>query len=260
MRHAAAGCIVILCLAILSAGLAFTQTPSSEAIPAATVSAADVSLVYVGTSKGVYLYHAAANGQLTLVSGSPFKVAGTIAGSNGKYMISLGTAYMHSYSVASNGAIQRQVSQIDTQKYLTSSDDGCGTTAGAMFDHTGHYIYAPIGIGECAALQSYKISSAGSLAFIGSTNYPYPGGGTSYPPPSPPAITPNELFAYPDTPSGDSPRSPMYLSAKATARFSMAFKPTSVASSPTRSTNSPTNALTADPTGHLAFRCKMKAH
>ena len=59
-----------------SRGTSVTQTLSSEVGPAAIVSAA-VAHVYVGTTKGVYLYHAAANGQLTLVSGSPFKLAGT---------------------------------------------------------------------------------------------------------------------------------------------------------------------------------------
>ena len=138
MRHAAAGCMLTFCLTVLPAGPAFTQNPSSEASPAATVSRRR-GLCLRRHHKGVYLYNAAANGKLTLVSGSPFKVAGTIAGSNGKYMITLGT-YLHAFlSVASNGAIQRQVSQIDTQKYLTSSGDGCGTTAGAVFDHTGLY-------------------------------------------------------------------------------------------------------------------------
>jgi hypothetical protein len=203
MTHAIRTRLFTLCLAILPAGIVFAQTQSSEAVPAATTPASAVAYVYVGTSKGVYLYDAASNGKLTLVSGSPFKTAGTATASNGKYFITVGTAYMHSYSVASNGAVKGQVSQIDTQNYLSSSGDGCGTTAGAVFDHTGLYIYAPIGIGECAALQSYKISSTGSLAFIGSTNYPYTQGETRYPGPNPPAVAANEFFAYTGVPSGD---------------------------------------------------------
>jgi hypothetical protein len=255
MSHAAAGCILTFCLAILSTEPGFTQDQSSEASPAATVSAADVGDVYVGTTKGVYLYHAATNGQLTLVSGSPFTVAGRIAGSNGNYMISLGTAYMHSYSVASNGAIQRQVSQIDTQNYLTSSGNGCGTTAGAAFDHTGLYIYAPIGTGACAALQSYKISGAGSLAFIGSTNYPYAEGGTSYPPPSPPAVAANELFAYTGTPSGacNEDTNVFERQTNGALQFDFYADVNGIVPQPGYEEYVNLTALAADPTGHLAM-------
>ncbi len=79
MRHAAAGCMLTLCLAVLPAGPAFSQNASSAVSSAATAAASDVAHVYVGTHKGVYLYHAASNGKLTLVSGSAFKITGTIA-------------------------------------------------------------------------------------------------------------------------------------------------------------------------------------
>ena len=72
MTHLATTRILTFCLAVLSAGPAFNQTWSPQAAPATTVSAADVANVYVGTSNGIVLYHAAANGKLTLVPGSPF--------------------------------------------------------------------------------------------------------------------------------------------------------------------------------------------
>lgn len=179
----------IFCLAAFSA-TCFAQTPATSSAP--------VAYVYVGASKGVYLYNSAANGSLTLVSGSPFSVAGSVVGSNGKYFVSLGTSYMHSYSLASNGGIKSQVSQIDT---LTQSGSGCGVTAGALFDHIGQDIYAMIGnIGSegCgASIQSYKISSAGALSFIASTAYNYYGADTL------PAITGNDDFAYNGSYVGD---------------------------------------------------------
>jgi hypothetical protein len=126
--------------------------------------------VYVGTTKGVYLYNAASNGSLSLVSGSPFSVAGNAVGSNGKYFVSLGTAYLHSYPVASNGAIKGQVSQINTQSY---SGSACGATYGGIFDHTGQNVYVQrnSGSAECSALQSFKISNTGAVTFLGATEF-----------------------------------------------------------------------------------------
>jgi hypothetical protein len=104
---------LIFCLAVLSAGPAFSQTSSEKAI--SNTAAAPVAYVYVGTSKGVDLYDAASNGKLTLVKGSPFQTSGLAIGSNGKYFISLGTDFIHSYAVTSSGAIGKQVSTINTQ-------------------------------------------------------------------------------------------------------------------------------------------------
>ena len=126
-----------LLLAALSPSTAFPQT-APDVTSAATPAAAQAAYVYVGTAKGVYLYNSASNGSLSLVSGSPFSVAGNAVGSNGKYFVSLGTAYLHSYPVASNGAIDGQASQIDTQSYLRGD---CGTTYGGLFDHTGQTVY-----------------------------------------------------------------------------------------------------------------------
>ena len=96
-----------LCLAALCPATAFPQV-DSDVSSAATPAAAPVAYVYVGTTNGVYLYNAASNGSLSLVSGSPFPITGSTVGSNGKYFVSLGTAYLRSYPVASNGAIKGQ--------------------------------------------------------------------------------------------------------------------------------------------------------
>ena len=156
MTHVVRTRILTLCLAVLPAGPAFTQTSSPQAAPATSVSAADVANIYVGTLKGVYLYHAALNGKLTLVSGSPFKTTGLAIGSNGKSFITLGTDFVHSYAVASNGAIGQQTSEINTQNYTGSE---CGFTIGATLDHTGQNLYVELNPytlppGVCVAYQT----------------------------------------------------------------------------------------------------------
>jgi Bacterial Ig domain len=195
MRHAAAGTILTLSLAILSAGPAFTQIQSSEANAAATVSAADVAHVYVGTATGVYLYDAAANGKLTLVSGSPFKTTGVAMVSTGKYFITVGTHYAHSYAVASNGAIGEQMSQINTQNY-TGSD--CGSPTAAILDRTGQNLYVQLNqteaAGVCVAYQTFDVAQAsGALTFHGAAVHDtdFYGQGLGF------AITGNNQFAYP---------------------------------------------------------------
>jgi hypothetical protein len=200
MTHAVRSCIFTLCLAVLSAGPAFTQASSSEAAPATTVSAADVANVYVGTSNGVLLYHAASNGKLTLVSGSPFSIAGSAVGSNRKYFVSLDPGNLYSYPVLSNGAIGPQAFQINTQDYALG--DNCLSTTGADFDHSGQKLYVQLagasntfGTHYCNLLQSFEIASnTGSFTFLGSTS----NGGFTEPadPASPLATISNDAYAY----------------------------------------------------------------
>ena len=123
--------------------------------------------VYVGTSKGVNLYDVASNGKLTLIPGSPFKVTGTAAASNGKYFITLGTQSLHSYPVAANGALKAQVSQINTASYAGGN---CEAPSGASLDLTGQNVYVLMspsaGDGSCTAYQSYSLGNTnGALAF-----------------------------------------------------------------------------------------------
>jgi hypothetical protein len=194
MTHSVRNRILPVCLAVLPAGIAFTQNPSSEASPAATVSPSAVAYVYVGSSKGVYLYDAASNGKLTVVSGSPFKTAGMAIGSNGKYFITVGTDYVHSYAIASKGAIGEQKSQINTQDY-TGSD--CGIPSAAILDRTGQNLYVQLNqtetVGVCIAYQTFDIAKAsGALTFHGAavhdTDFYKQGLGF--------AITGNNQFAY----------------------------------------------------------------
>jgi hypothetical protein len=162
-----------LCLAALFPPSAFPQ-PSSDISSAATPAAAQAAYVYVGTSKGVYLYNAASNGSLSLASGSPFSVAGNAIGSNGKYFLSLGTHYLHSYPVAANGALKGQASQINTALY---PDASCSIVYGGTIDRTGTEAYVLFDwlgsiYDSCDALQTYKINpTTGAFTFAGATDF-----------------------------------------------------------------------------------------
>jgi hypothetical protein len=163
-----------LSFALLSTGIAVAQI-STDSTAAVSPTTARVSDVYVGTAKGVYLYHAGANGGLSLVSGSPYPIGGTAIGSNRSYFFSQGLDNLHVYPVASSGAIQGQVSQVDTRIHSGSE---CGTAKGAVLDHTGHDVYVqlygdPTGgdQGSCAALQSYEVSDTAALSFLGATQF-----------------------------------------------------------------------------------------
>jgi hypothetical protein len=80
-----------------------------------TVTASAQAVVYVQTYRGVDVFNATSTGALTLVDGLPFSISGQMEGINGKYLISVGTTYLHTYSIASNGAVGRMVSQVTSQ-------------------------------------------------------------------------------------------------------------------------------------------------
>jgi len=197
MNHPCKTVSLIAFVALLSAGPTFTQTPSTEATPEAKA-AAPVAYVYVQTLKGVNLYDAAANGKLTLVKGSPFETVGEMVGSNGKYLITLGTYDVHSYAVESNGAIGKQVSVVDTQDYPGGQcgiDDPIGGpsgTAGAVLDHAGQNLYVSLADADCSSYITLKIAKdTGKLTFNGDTL-----GGADPAWYGAPTITANDKFAY----------------------------------------------------------------
>src|ERR1700722_4380490 len=165
---------------VLSSAIAFAASP--------------VALVYVPTSNGINVYDASSAGKLTEIASSPFKnTSGLFIGTNGKFVITLGTDYVHSYEVSSTGAIGKKVSEINTQSY---SGSVCGTTDGAVLDHSGAYVYVLLNVsygaggGEpvCNAIQTIQISSTGILSFKGS--YTYPDGEAGFP-----VVAGNDKFA-----------------------------------------------------------------
>lgn len=161
----------------LAASLALVSTLA--VVPRAkaqTSSAAPVANVYVQTSNGVNVYNAASNGRLTLVAGSPFKITGQMAGAMGNHLVSLDNDNIHVYGLASNGAVEGQVGEADTQNFSGSQ---CGTVSFSAFDRTGQDLYVGVSGAEnqnlgtqCIAIQSYKISSAGMPTYFG-TITPY---------------------------------------------------------------------------------------
>ena len=167
----------------------------AQAVTQAVAAPAPVAYVYVATSKGINLYNAASNGKLTLVSGSPFKTTGLMIGSNQKFFITLGINWVRSYPVKANGAIGAQVSQINTQNY---SGRDCGTTNGAVLDHSGQDVYVllnvpPDGNNVCDAYQTFKIATtSGQLTFNRATAQD----NTSPPVRNLPTFLANNKFAY----------------------------------------------------------------
>jgi hypothetical protein len=146
----------------------------------------------------VVVYSAASNGSLTKVAGSPFKTSGLLAGSTGYAFYSVGTDYIHTYQLKSNGAIGSQTSQIDTQSY-PGGDCGPATPGAAgVLDHSGKYLYNFLSaFGTCSVYQTYKIETNHALGFDGFTRIDTENGG-----PNPDstsmiqAILGNEKYAY----------------------------------------------------------------
>jgi len=135
--------------------------------PSSIKQSSPVAYVYVQTSNGTVLYDASSSGKLTLVAGSPFNTSGDLIGSNGTYLITFGIHDLHTYKVAANGALGPQTSQFDTQSYAGGQ---CGTTSGAVLDHSGQDVYvslkgAPAGDGNdlCDALQTSSLSSSSGM-------------------------------------------------------------------------------------------------
>lgn len=123
--------------------------------------------VYIQTPKGVSAYTSSA-GQLSLVSGSPFKTSGQLAGVTGQYLISMGTDYIHTYPLATTGALGSEVSSTDTQSYDGSE---CGTVnygQGGVLNNGVFYVQLfDDGVGNCSDWQSYQMSANGTFAFAG---------------------------------------------------------------------------------------------
>jgi len=179
-----------VCLGILTPLSALAQTKTS--IETAKATPSPVAYVYVQSSSGVEAYSAASNGKLTKISGSPFQTTGAIAGSTGSIFYTIGTDYIHSYAVASDGGIKAQVSEINSQKY---SGAACGTVpdgAGGVLDHSGKYFYLQLSKpAGCDVFQTYTIGKDGALTF---NNWTELAGDLG--PIYVPTILGNEAFAY----------------------------------------------------------------
>jgi hypothetical protein len=192
MTHRSRGFGLAATLVLVSA-VAFVPQASAQS----TLStAAHVYIQIQGPEGTVYGFNASSTGQLSAISGSPFKPAGAIVGGTPTKFLTLGQNLIHSYGTASNGAIGSQLAQEPVLDYAGSRCGG-GTSAqdGAQLDHTGRYIYVMLeyGAGGCAAYQSYIINSDGSFEFDGDTELDWGPGGFDA---GLPSILGDESYAY----------------------------------------------------------------
>ena len=193
MTHSVRGLGLAAILALVPSLAAISQAKAQS-------TAAFVYVQAGGAAGAVYGYSANSSGQLTAISGSPFKPGTAIVGGNGSQFFTLGETLLHSYSVSSNGAIGSQLSQVPVYDY---SGSDCGDSSfrddSAELDHTGKYMYVLLQggtSGTCEAYQTYAISSSGGFTFVGDTetdiqNVEPVSGGTYLP-----SILGNETFAY----------------------------------------------------------------
>lgn len=166
MTHAFRGLGFAASLAVVSA-LALVPQASAQS------TSAHVYVQVGGQAGSVYGYNASSSGQLSPIPGSPFNLGTQIIDSSKSQFITLGHTLLHSYAVASNGAIGSQLSQIPVVDYAGSSCGGSQPmAAGAVLDHTGKYVYVMFDPFGCTAYQSYIISSGGSFTFDGDTEEP----------------------------------------------------------------------------------------
>jgi hypothetical protein len=180
--------------------------------------AAYVYIQIQGPEGSVYGFRATSTGQLSVISGSPFKLGTAIVGSTPTKFFTLGKTLIHSYGIASDGSIQSQLAQMPILDYNGGSCGG-GTTGedGAVLDHTGKYIYVMLDGGfndneSCGAYQAYIINSDGSFSFDGETQITGPATtGSSYYNFGLPSILGNETFAYSEYQAGGPPEN-SYLS------------------------------------------------
>lgn len=180
-----------------AAALAFFSTVAVVPAIAATTSSPS-AYVYVqidGPSGAIYGFDASSAGKLTAMPGAPWKVTGQVVGDNKSQLITLGTSNIHSYAVASDGAIGSQLQQKDFTDYA-GGECGTGSEANnsAVLDHTGKYVYILLqtsnGGSGCASIQSFSINSAGDFAAVGDAVV------NGIANESVPTILGNETFAY----------------------------------------------------------------
>jgi hypothetical protein len=176
MRHRFLCTLIAICFAAHSGTPAQGQSSSDEGSET-TTAPAPVAYVYLQTIHGVNAYAVASSGKLTTVAGSPFKTLGLMIGGTGKYFITLGTFDIHSYLVASSGAIGKETSVIDTSKYdgsqceFRNSESGMSGTSGGLLDPSGQTIYVLLeNATNCTAYQAFNIAkSTGAFGFEGAT-------------------------------------------------------------------------------------------
>lgn len=240
MMHRVRGCG--LAATLVSASL-FAIVPAAGA--AASSTAAYVYIQIQGSEGAVYGFRASSTGQLSTISGSPFKPAGAIVGSTPTKFFTLGQTLIHSYGIASDGALGSQLAQEPIFDF-TGGECGGGASGedGAVLDHTGKYIYVMLDDGfnddeTCGAFQTYLINSDGSFSFDGETQITGPqssesGGVDNF---SVPSVLGNETFASGLYQAGGPPENTYYLGFKRESGGTLEYEPNMKVTVPTDPNN-----------------------
>jgi len=220
----------------LAAALVLASTVAVVPKARAASTSSTAAYVYIqiqGPTGAVYGFSASSAGKLAAIPGAPWKPAGQIVGSTPTKFFSLGQTLIHSYGIASDGAITSQLSQMPIFDY-TGSICGGGTSGqdGAVLDHTGKYIYVMLDDGfndneSCGAYQSYIINSDGSFSFDGETQITGPesaesGGVSGF---GLPSILGNETFAYALYQAGAPPENEYYLGFQRESNGTLDYEP-----------------------------------
>ena len=183
----------------LAGALAFVSSLAAVPPISAQSTLAHVYVQSGGNAGPVYGYSSLSNGQVTAISGSPFKPGTKIVGGTGSKFFTIGKTLLHSYAVGSNGALGSQLSQIGFFNYVGGS---CGSSTNAVgaqaeLDHTGKSVYVLLqggGSQTCTSYQTYNVNSDGSFTFNGDSQVSVESGGYT----TIPSILGNETFAYAD--------------------------------------------------------------
>ncbi len=179
---------VVLASTVALSPLAKAQSTSS--------SSAYLYIQIQGPEGAVYGLSASSTGQLSPISGSPFKLAGKIIGSNKLQSLTMGQDFLHSYAVASDGAIGSPLSQFAF--FGGQCTSGGSAVEDAEFDHSGKLIYVLLQNGSCAEIQSDDINLDGSFGPAGQLQLNSMGGDFV----GLPSILGNETLAFSDISSG----------------------------------------------------------
>jgi hypothetical protein len=149
--------------------VALAQEARNASAPAGT---SPTAYVYVSSSpsSGTYEingYSAAANGELSPVSGSPFTSQGVQSMAlNGTYLFGTNGTDIESYSIESSGALQ-YVSSVNATQYNPYNSGGPGPL---FLDHSGKTLYDgdiyAQGTGD-NAYQFFTIENGGGLNYLG---------------------------------------------------------------------------------------------
>jgi hypothetical protein len=175
---------LVLILTILLCRETFAQsatTPNDELIQGSADKPA-VSYVYVSsTPKGgsvneIEAFAAAPNGELTVVSGSPFRENVTSMVVNGKYLFAVNSngIDIDSYRIEANGAL-RYATSADTD---TVQSNDCSLLGPLFLDHTGASLYDMVFNGSDCATNTYETFSVNKST--GRLNDPGNSGGNDW--------------------------------------------------------------------------------